>query len=1500
MIKLFKHISVLLIALLFFSNASVAFAQTADYSKSWANKEIEKWLSYKVIQTEKNGDFKPADPIKRIDMAIILNKLFNYGEKPGMKFSDIAAGSAYAADVAKAVAAGNFTGNNGKFRPDDPISRQEAAAVFARAFDLKSSEKSVLAKFKDSGKISSWSKDSVNTMIASGYMNGIPGSLFAPEGTITRAEAVKVVDSIVKDLKNKPGTYKGNINGNLVVNTKDVILENMVIKGDLYLTEGIGNGNVTLNNVKVSGRTIIKGGGENSIVLNNTAISGSLIIIKKDGKIRVVASGSSEINNIILNSGAKLEESGLTGSGFGNVDVVRLAPGQQVTLEGDFDSLDIEADGVKANIPDGSVGMIKIKEGTNGSKLEIGSSASVKKLVANDDVAITGGSRIESADINSNGVVIDKKPGNITIAPNVTATVEGTSTTGTPAIPTAPATPAAVVVPPPAGPGGGTSGGNGGGNGGDSGGDTGGGTAEMILTVTGRNILLNSTLPSNVKVNPSDATLRYTSANPAIASVDSVSGSITGIKTGLTEITVTASRSGYKSSTATFDVIVATEEQLQHASIEPAKATINTVKTINIQYSPAKRTQNKTVVFNLPNEIKADTNDFYYSTSGEEFKLKQENISNSGNTVTIRNVDLSCAPCTFILKEKVMPASERSLLFHINSKMDNEADSALLVEAKQVSMDLVSTVTDLACYPEDDRVVAYWTAPIVPEFVVLKYRAGTGTWATCRVESGIVKPGCNILDLPPDSDYEIKLEVTGGINAGESNIATVHTNKKSPLLLAGFADNIANNDIALSFSDDLHWRNSIYALDVYNGLSHNRYLINDPAPVFTVGMSKIIIKRDVFKDPGKYKLAVHAVGYSDAGIMFAYGPVSDFACISVKNTSAVFSLPTIVNAESITIKQSTDNGNTWVESSVDSFITPDSTAARCIDLLSNTEYLFKLAVKGGFCDGDSNTVKVVTQSNIQDFSIIHYTPTVASLSSTAPGTGMTSAKIQVTEVKEDGTNTWQDATEHTAITSTTTIASITGLNLNTLYKARLVIAGGVNAGYSNETTFTIWSDAVYPSASVLVTDRNDIALVFNEPVQKSGIIKICKPGGYQMGSSIDLSTTASGAYWIGSMKVVIPASAGDTRLDNTDARMVELQIEGVTEPSPQHLPLLDANISPSTFRAYDTKNPTVVSDYIAKAGSTADNDMITFYFSESMNANTIKNLNNYKVTTAAGAYYANTLLSSYGNDVSVDSVASDNKSIKIRIKGGKAAADDGLSFSVQDGKDMAGNTMIPAIVSSFYNRGPYVTAVRAIAVNKVELEFNQEIGLCSPGTFLLKYGASPTSLIAAAFIFTVIDGKKVVATLDRDMPTDFANIYLHVLNSSMTKDVYDAELTVKSGILASGPAPVLDNVRAKVKSFTATAGGIIIEFSELMTTIAENFALELELVKDTNAVLIQATSISAINGGSLAAGFTKLLISGLESGKEYRIQLHPMGVTRDKSEYHNWFETSEVKYLTPK
>lgn len=139
--------------------------------------------------------------------------------------------------------------------------------------------------------------------------------------------------------------------------------------------------------------------------------------------------------------------------------------------------------------------------------------------------------------------------------------------------------------------------------------------------------------------------------------------------------------------------------------------------------------------------------------------------------------------------------------------------------------------------------------------------------------------------------------------------------------------------------------------------------------------------------------------------------------------------------------------------------------------------------------------------------------------------------------------------------------------------------------------------------------------------------------------------------------------------------------------------------------------------------------------------------------------------------------------------------------------------------------------------------------------------------------------------------------YLDVLNCSMTKNIYTTEMITTSGILAAGPVKIEDKVKAAVKTFTATTGGII-EFSESMTTSDAGFIIELILTKDLDPVLVQATSISAIDGTGLSTGFTKLLISGLEANKEYRIQLYPRGITRNKSEYLNWFEASDITAVT--
>jgi hypothetical protein len=232
-----------------------------------------------------------------------------------------------------------------------------------------------------------------------------------------------------------------------------------------------------------------------------------------------------------------------------------LAPGQQATLEGDFSSLNIEADGVMANIPDGKVGTVKIKEGTNGSKLVIGSAASVSNLIADDDVAVTGGSRIKTAKINSNGTVLDTKPESISIAPNITAKVAGASSTAsTEEAPITPATPPASTVPPAAIPPATIppAGGNGGGT---------GGAITPAITLSAANITMFSggTTSSSVTVIPSDVILTYSSSKPSVAFVNAATGVLTGVSTGSAVITVTASKAGYNSATAAFNVAVLEE-----------------------------------------------------------------------------------------------------------------------------------------------------------------------------------------------------------------------------------------------------------------------------------------------------------------------------------------------------------------------------------------------------------------------------------------------------------------------------------------------------------------------------------------------------------------------------------------------------------------------------------------------------------------------------------------------------------------------------------------------------------------------------------------------------------------------------------------------------------------------------------------------------------------------------------------------------------------------------
>ncbi|NOU95658.1 hypothetical protein GC093_20850, partial [Paenibacillus sp. LMG 31456] len=450
------------------STAKVSFS---DISSHWASKEINNWSQKGIINGYEDGTFKPNTPILRSEFASLVNRVFAYPSKTTQSFPDVSSSAWYAQDISKAVAAGIVVGDDkGNFKPEAPISRQEAAVILSRAFDLKAQDTKASDRFTDAGTIASWSKDSVNALLEGGYVSGREDGSFDPLANITRAEFVKMIDSVVGELKYAANTYTGNVNSNLVINTKDVNLKNMTISGDLYITSGVGEGNVSLDNVTVKGRTVVRGGGEHSIVINNSNLVGTLLVVKSDGKIRILMQGSSDIPHVQLNSGAKLEAENATGKGFGDVQIIGMVSAdQEIKLDGNFANISVEAPGVAVQVIDGSVNKIDVKEKAVGSSVKVlegnvnqlnvqtkvaidlsggivanvdiqksaagtsvqmASNSSVTNFKIDAPIEVKGSGKIETASINVDGVKIETKPTKITVADGVKSDVTTTTPTG--------------------------------------------------------------------------------------------------------------------------------------------------------------------------------------------------------------------------------------------------------------------------------------------------------------------------------------------------------------------------------------------------------------------------------------------------------------------------------------------------------------------------------------------------------------------------------------------------------------------------------------------------------------------------------------------------------------------------------------------------------------------------------------------------------------------------------------------------------------------------------------------------------------------------------------------------------------------------------------------------------------------------------------------------------------------------------------------------------------
>lgn len=156
------------------------------------------YVSQKGLMSGKGGGlFKPQDPITRGQLVTILYRLEGQPAVSGAGFPDVAAGS-YCEKAVKWAAANGITagGKDGLFRPNDSITREQLATFLFRYNNYKgyvTTQRADLSKFSDGASAASYAKEALSWANACSLVNGTTDGRLNPSGGATRGQAAAIL-----------------------------------------------------------------------------------------------------------------------------------------------------------------------------------------------------------------------------------------------------------------------------------------------------------------------------------------------------------------------------------------------------------------------------------------------------------------------------------------------------------------------------------------------------------------------------------------------------------------------------------------------------------------------------------------------------------------------------------------------------------------------------------------------------------------------------------------------------------------------------------------------------------------------------------------------------------------------------------------------------------------------------------------------------------------------------------------------------------------------------------------------------------------------------------------------------------------------------------------------------------------------------------------------------------------------------------------------------------
>lgn len=168
----------------------------ADIKDHWSKEYFEKLIKKGIVGGYEDNTIRPDNRITRAEAAKIIASAINLSpaEDDGLSFIDSEQIADWARGYIKAaVQKGIITGyEDNSFKPNEFVTRSELIVLAARAFSLGEANADDLV-FEDKALIPGWAAGSVAEAVRLGIISGYEDNTFRPGNYVTRAEAAKII-----------------------------------------------------------------------------------------------------------------------------------------------------------------------------------------------------------------------------------------------------------------------------------------------------------------------------------------------------------------------------------------------------------------------------------------------------------------------------------------------------------------------------------------------------------------------------------------------------------------------------------------------------------------------------------------------------------------------------------------------------------------------------------------------------------------------------------------------------------------------------------------------------------------------------------------------------------------------------------------------------------------------------------------------------------------------------------------------------------------------------------------------------------------------------------------------------------------------------------------------------------------------------------------------------------------------------------------------------------